>query len=224
MESKIKVSIVIPTMKSQGTVEKQLIDIKNTITNDTYEYEVFSGAHINQSAAHNRNWCIDKAKGEVIIMMDDDMEGFYTGWADNLITPLVKEKEKYNILAARLVKRNGEYAPMLGVDHISNDKGCFKAIHTPQTGLNIVCSACISFWKTDGVRFDTDNFGVGACYEDSDLAMSFNKKFPDRCVAINNDCCLIHLGESKGRGSAPGKKDYWEHNKKAFAQKWGIEI
>ena len=45
----------------------------------------------NVSASVNRNYGLMQCFNEIIIMMDDDMGGFFPGWQDKLIEPLEQE-------------------------------------------------------------------------------------------------------------------------------------
>jgi glycosyltransferase involved in cell wall biosynthesis len=212
------ISITIPTLKTK----EQLKSLIQEITNNTHdvEYELIYSC-IQQSAAKNRNWCIDNSKGDIIIQMDDDMTGFYEGWCSSLIKPLIDTPEKYSIVASRLLDKNKNIGPMLGDGNnkLNINEPYVKAIHTKETGLNLVCSACIAF-KRCNVRFCEDF--LGATYEDSYFAFEMNKAFPDKIVIINNLCKLIHLGESKGR--QVGGVNAWAHNRKLFHKLTGIYI
>lgn len=215
------VSIVIPTLKTPDGIVGQLNEIRSKKTN--FEYELFAGSHTPLSAAGNRNWCLDRSKGDIVIMMDDDMKGFYDNWVDDLITPLIEGKDKYNIMSARLLQKNGQVGPQLGNNGKYEAHGDMEvAIHCEATGLNIVGSACISFFREDGIRFDEHY--RGSTYEDTDFCMEYNKQFPNRKVFINNKCRIIHLGEGKGRGSKRGLRDNWKFNKEYFANKWKVTV
>jgi glycosyltransferase involved in cell wall biosynthesis len=74
------ISICIATNKKD--VQKQIDDIKSTITHK--DVEVFASCQ-DGFPALNRNYCLDKAKGDIIIMLDDDISGFFKGWDKVLI-------------------------------------------------------------------------------------------------------------------------------------------
>ena len=93
------ISITIPTMKTQEQIQPQINNIKESIKDDsTYNYEIIASC-INQSAAKNRNWCLNNAKGDIIIQNDDDVEGYYSreieNWVHDLILPLIILKVIY---------------------------------------------------------------------------------------------------------------------------------
>lgn len=207
----ITISVTIPTLKSRDQIQPLIEELLRNV--DITRMEVIASC-IKQSAAHNRNWCIDNAKGKYVIMVDDDMTGFYPGWVDDLLKPLMEAPEKFNVVSARLLTKDKKQGPQLGGDNYIPTQDIQVCMHPVVN--NIVCSAAIAFIKEDGIRFDVENFQF-ACYEDTDFCMSYMKKFPQRNVVINNRCKLIHLGESKGRNT-------WQQNKDNFAKKWGIKI
>jgi len=211
------ISIVIPTMKSVEEIEplkKQIIEK----TSKEESYYLFASCKP-QSAAKNRNDCIDAAKDGIIIMLDDDIQGFYPGWVAALVTPLLERPDKYSIVAARTMTASGSRCPQLGDNNqLDLSAPYVKAIHTDETQLNIVGSACIAFVK-DSTRFNEGYWG--ATYEDSDFCMEINKKYPNKQIIINNACKLIHNMEAKGRGS---NRENWIHNKILFTRIWGWEI
>ena len=170
------------------------------------------------SASKNRNWGIDNAKGDIIVMIDDDVEVVETNWICTLLDPLLAYKEDVSIIAPRLTTRNKVPTGQLGNDGWHDFREGLKvACHSPKTKLNLVCSACIAFFKSNGVKFDEDY--PDACYEDTDFCMRTNKKFPNKHIIINEHSKLAHLNESKWRVGGT-----WEHNKNLFATKWGIRI
>ena len=200
-------------------MEKQIQEIMENPPSG--EYEVIASC-IKQSAAKNRNWVVDNAKGDIIIMIDDDITGFYPGGADILVDGLFFDNS-ISILSARPLRPSGGWSPILGDSSQPPKPAEYqKCIHTPQTGLNICGSATIAFWRDGCPRFDEEY--QGATYEDSDFCMQMNKKYPDKIVAFANKCNIIHNEERKGRDNGDGKRGYWRHNHDLFAKKWDIRI
>lgn len=209
------VTVCIPTLKrNDGQMEALL----------PYAYSMYGDVEIivvrkNQSAAKNRNACINKATKEVIIMIDDDVIGFYDGWIDDLIHPLVISGDAYSIVSARHVGTRGNLQPMLGDCSSREIKGNYqKALHTKKTGLQMVGSACIAFKKEDGVRFDEEY--IGAVFEDSDFCMEYRKQYPKKDIILNNLCKVIHLNEAK-RGD---NNNCIALNRKYFNKKWETNL
>ena len=184
---KINKTICIPTLEKNA--DKQIKDIKDNLYYK--DVEVFASC-INQSAAKNRNHCLDKAIGDIIIMLDDDITGFFPGWDKALIKPL--EDNSVSIVAARLTKIDGANAPMM----------------YQGTKFNIVPAGCIAFRKT-GVRFD-EGYGVG--FEDTDFCLQMEQAFPNKHTIINEDCRLIHSRIIDRR------KDSYK-SRRYFFNKWG---
>jgi glycosyltransferase involved in cell wall biosynthesis len=162
-------SICIPTFKKN---EKQIKDIRRTSNAEVVVSDQEG------SAAFNRNYCLEKAKGDIIIMVDDDITGFFPGWDEVLIKPL--EDPSVSIVSARL------NTPMM----------------YDGTEFNIVPSACIAFRKT-GIRFD-ENFVGG--FEDTDFCKQMEQAHPSKHTVINEECKLIHLNEKKRQHMTEARK------------------
>jgi glycosyltransferase involved in cell wall biosynthesis len=212
--SKLKVTIAIPTLKSEKEIRKQIDEIHTNPP--SCDYEVIASC-IKQSAAKNRNWCIDNADGDIVIMIDDDITGFYPGWADVLIDGLFLNPD-FSVVSARPLKEDGALAPTLGdcgnavkVDEFQ------KCIHTEKTGLNVCCSSSISFWKNQCVRFD-ENYKA-AVWEDFDWCLEMKKKYPDKDIVFANQCNPVHLNAMQGRTGAD-----IEWNYKYCCEKWGLNF
>jgi glycosyltransferase involved in cell wall biosynthesis len=145
------------------------------------------------SRSYNRNYYLDRADGDIIILMDDDITGFYDGWEQDLIKPL--EDNSISIVSARLVDEQGKNIPMM-----------FDG-----TKYNIVPTGCIAFRKT-GVRFDENYTEYG--YEDTDFCRQMELIYPNKKTLINNNCKLVHLTIDKGIRSKDKSRRY-------FLNKWG---
>jgi len=212
------VSIVIPSIKPDCKEQiKEILGCKYGIP-----VEVFS-VNKQQSAATNRNACIDKAKHDKIIMCDDDITGYFDLWADYMQAHFYIAD--YSILSVRPIRADGSLCPHLGDNNgqLDDKEPIVRALHTDRTGLNLCGSATIMFNRKDGIRFD-EGYKGGGCYEDTDFCMQYKKKWPDRDIMICNDVKLIHNMERKGRETMPGTYDNHNHNRGYFAEKWGIEL
>lgn len=183
----MKISICIPTIKKE--INKQLEDIKKYISSDA---EIFASSQ-DVPVAVNRNYCLDKAKGDIIIMVDDDITGFFPNWDKILIKPL--EDNSVSIVSARLINSDGTPAPMM---------------YDGQPQYKIVPTACIAFRKTE-MRFD-ERFIRN--FEDVDFCKQMAIAYPQKRIFVNEDCKLIHLNEKK-RQNEPN------NDRKHFVSKWG---
>jgi glycosyltransferase involved in cell wall biosynthesis len=212
------ISITIPTIKDDVQDQIDLIE-KNTDKDINWELVVVQNK---ASASINRNLCIERAKGDVIVMIDDDIFGFYDGWIKCFISPMINNPDKISMITPRLINKEGVLSGQLGDNgkKVIPEEDYTTAIHTDETKLNIIGSSCIAFFKND-IRFDEGY--PGATYEDGDFCMQFNKAFPEKKIVINNKCKMIHLDEGKGRKNKKGE-NIPSYNKKFFATKWGIEI
>jgi glycosyltransferase involved in cell wall biosynthesis len=158
------------------------------------------------SASVNRNFGISKVKSDIFIMIDDDIEGFYKGWVDDLIRPFYDDR--VNIVSARLINRDGSIGSMMGDNKIYKS-GVYDARKSSYRGYVRVPTAALAIRKQVALPFDEGFIGSG--YEDTDWFNRVNEKFPGGRVMINNDCKLIHHNVQKNQG---GK--YFEHNKEYY--------
>jgi hypothetical protein len=194
--------ILIPSYKPIAEGMEMIKQIENTRTTRGM---VFYSAH-KGSAAENRNQCLDVAKETIVIMLDDDIEGFYKGWDEDLIKPLIEDTLVIGV-SARLMNLDGTPAYTMVENY---------DLETPLIFSPKMQTACCAFRNTD-LRFD-ENF-IGSGFEDDDYCRQLLRKYgPDKLFATVNACKIIHRNEAKNQGGA-----YWEHNQKHFNRKWGIE-
>lgn len=209
------ISITIPTLKDNSD---QLEELRPYLTSVHGPVELVVVTK-QQSAAKNRNLCLDRASYDLIVMMDDDVYGFHEGWLDELVRPIIESPNTYSIISARF--RNpltGVYQGTLGDCGKRKPFGDLQiAIQSRATRLQLVCSACIAFRKSAGIRFDEEY--DGAVYEDTDFCMQMRVKYPQRNIAFNNQCVLEHRCEQKRRWDANGTV---ASNRAYFARKWRV--
>jgi len=195
-----RISICIPTFRQD--VQKQIKDIKNTIS--CKDAEIIASCQ-SGSSAYNRNYCLDKAKGKIIIMLDDDITGFFPCWDEVLMKPL--EDKSVSIVSARLIDENGKPTLMM-YNNFRYEPGYYP----PKQ--NVVPAGCIVFRKT-GIRFDEKYTGYG--YEDTDFCKQMELAHPKKRVVINNNCKLIHPSGVTKMGTPQEKI-----NRKYYHSKWGM--
>lgn len=184
------VSIIIPTVKTEGEIASLISEIKNSVA---YELNLIIASDINKSAAENRNVGLDKAKTEFIIMCDDDMERFSCDWDRDLVEAL-----KYtgaSMVGARLLNPDGTL-----------QKTNYKNIDLSKDFIEVrrMITACCAFRNTT-LRFDENYIGSG--FEDTDFCKQLGGKF-----FVANKVKVTHRNENKN----PHKKQ----NKKYFKEKW----
>lgn len=204
------ITVAIPTLLTKEQIQPRIEEIRKTFSG-----EIITSC-IKQSASKNRNWCLDNATGGIIIMIDDDITGFYPDWTSDLISPLFKYPNLYSMVSIRCLNKEKNLGAMLGDPNTTIVGDYQKALHTERTGLSIVCSAGIAFIKDD-IRFDEGY--KAANYEDSDFCMQFNQKYPNKSIIINNTCKLIHLNEQKKI-----ENNCNQYNKDYFNKKWNTNI
>ena len=184
-----KVSIIIPTIRTEEEIASLISEIKNSVA---YELDLIVASG-DRSAAKNRNIGLDSAKGEFVIMCDDDVEGFSRGWDRDLIDAL--EQTGASMVGARLLKLDGALQRTnYGNFDLSKD---FIEVRT-------MITACCAFRNTE-LRFDENYIGSG--FEDTDFCRQLGGKF-----FVANKAKVIHRNEHKN----PSRTQ----NSKYFRSKW----
>lgn len=165
------------------------------------------------SAPTNRNLCLLKARelqADYIIMCDDDITGFFTGWEIELIQPLIKNPN-CKMVSASLITAAGDPAVMMD---IKRD----LAIPLQKIASKALPSACIAFRADVNLFFDQrytiNNRGAG--FEDTDFCLQINKKFTNAIYYINNKVKLRHENECKGQEQIRIFHNY-------FKKKWSLK-
>lgn len=208
------VIITIPTLKND--VSEQINDIVKT-TKAIDRLDIYATCK-NQSAAKNRNECLDyackNAYASYIIMLDDDITGYYEGWVSDMLTPLILMQDVV-MVSARLMTKQGTLADMMGDWDKSRMRGDVVTA-ADYKGRNVVCSAAIAMRVHDMIDIRYDVGYVGSGYEDTDHCMRVKKTFPEHRIVIANKCKLVHIHEGKGQGATTQKV-----NRELFEAKWG---
>ncbi len=170
------------------------------------DHKLFASCKI-ASAATNRNICLEQGGSEIIIMIDDDIQGFFHGWAHYLIKPLLDPW--IGMVSARLFNVNGTVQKTC----MHNDALSPELITLTPEPNRIMPSAAIAFRRTN-LRFD-ENF-LGSGWEDTDFCRQYWQKFPNCKFVVTNACKLVHRNEMKSQGV------HWARNKEYFKKKWGL--
>ena len=209
----MKFNVIIPSCKKIQELEMFVNVLKGYDTPDTPVRYIPTG--LPSSASVNRNYGLLQVDQdcEFVIMIDDDMGGFFTGWQEKLVGPYFNEP-KVKAVAARLLTPTGDLSPMLG---------CDADLSVPyKQAQNVVITAAVVYKRADilgdnPVFFDESYIGSG--YEDTDYCFQLSKRYPDAVFLVNNECKLIHFHEMKNQH---GK--YEQHNKSFFEHKWAERL
>lgn len=198
--------ILIPSCKAEEDLNKMAGDILSVDRNQSIVY-----AHSKQSAAINRNACLEIAdegnSPQYFVMIDDDITGFFPGWSDLLVEPLKDPNVLY--VSARLMNECGQPQMVMGFN---------KNINSTLVPVNIAPSAAIAF-RNDGTRFCTEYTGSG--FEDTDFHFQLKEKYGyDKKVIINNQVKLTHLHEMKNQNGVGEGFNPFEENQKIFDRRW----
>lgn len=194
--------IILITNNKPSSMISKIKELDNTVSDE--HSLIFTG--LDASASVNRNIGLSKVTSDIFIMLDDDVEGFYNGWVEDLVKPMLKE-EDILVISARLINQDGSVGAMMGDNKVSK-AGTWLARPNSYKGYVRLPTACLAVRKND-VRFDEGFIGSG--YEDTDYFNKLNECFPRKKIMINNDCRLIHYNVQKNQGG-----EYFEHNKKYY--------
>lgn len=147
-----KVDIIIPTCKPLPAVWKVIQQIE---MNTEIPHRIIATCQMT-SASKNRNYGLSIAQSSIIIMVDDDMMGFFPGWAARMLEPFEKVK-KCCMVSARLLDCSGKPGQTSSDNYDMVSKW-------PVVARKVMPSACIAFIDI-GLRFDEGFIGSG--WEDS---------------------------------------------------------
>jgi len=218
-----KIDIIIPTNKPKNRLKKFFRELTESL--DLSKFRIIS-THLDTSAAVNRNWGLHQATSDVVIMIDDDISGFYPGWAEELIQPLLHQNTIV-MISARLMRSKTKLGVMMNIipdmtrhyQHKTLIYGQQNQTYVDEYERRLIPikalpSACIAFRKTE-IRFDCAYRGAG--FEDTDFCMQLNEKFTKAIYMINNNVKLIHKNEMKNQLNGQ-----LLHNQQYYLRKWGL--
>lgn len=211
--------IVVPTCKDYTATWKQ---VEAMAEHDKEKHNYIITA-FPVSASVNRNYGLYEARksdNEYIIMIDDDIEGFYPGWQDDLVAPL-KEFSSVRMTSARLLDRSGKPACMMGIDTkdlLSPLVEAPKFLSFGSYRFSAILSAAIAFRKKDieGINFDMNFIGSG--WEDTHFCFLMHRKHDQCRFVCVNGCRLVHRNEMKAQGPN------YRENEELFKQLVALEM
>ena len=162
------------------------------------------------SAAANRNYGLDRAKSDIRLMIDDDIEQMSHGWVQKMAEVLQSRPDAV-MVTAELLDSRGNPGPMMGAPPRAPGQDGISEIATRKC-----LTACIAIrrWPPE-IRFDEGYIGSG--FEDDDICAQLRQAFPDGVWLIRHDVIAVHRNEMKNQ-RAP-----FAVNRKRFEQKWGVQ-
>lgn len=192
----LKIDIVIPTCKNLKEIESQRLEIQKNTSEENYLGIWISGFLI--SASKNRNEVHKACKGDIIVSLDDDIQGFYPGWLTKIVTPLI-EDENIRFASARLMNKDGSIGFMMtSKKDLSQDYEIVSRCPTSAFAYRRKdFEELKGFWNEFSLPFD-ENF-IGSGWEDDAICHDLVKRFPETKIIINNKVKLIHLNEQKNQ-------------------------
>ena len=197
------IDILIPTNKPHHKIKRYVEGIQKTVSVD---YRI-TPTCFQVSAAVNRNYALIQAKSKYVIMIDDDLAGFFSGWADKLLTPLLNSN--VIMVSARLMQTKTKPGAMMDIP-VDMSKSIVESPH------GMLPSACVAF-RNDGTRFDENYIGAG--FEDTDFCMQLNHKYYNGMFMIHNEVKLIHKNEMKNQ-----RGGQLQRNQAYYMKKWGLNV
>lgn len=201
------IDIIIPSCKNIDDCKEQIENIKKT--RKSKGQLIFTG--LKDSAAKNRNFGLKKARSKIIIMVDDDIRGFFDGW-DETLCELLIEYPRYKFISPELTAPDGGHTPMQGRIIKSSSKILYTATE------NIIPLACVIFRRDKKIFFDEEYVGSG--FEDTDFLKQYEEKY-HMWNGITNKVKLIHLNEAKNQRGH--NNEIWKKNYNHFCNKWDKE-
>lgn len=220
--------ILIPTCRSYDEIRPQIEAIRAVTTP---EPEIIVSC-LKASASVNRNHCLDRVEvGEIAVMIDDDISGFYPGWIEDLTWPFggadgcdhedpdnsglcircQSPQEFWNtvMVSARLLNTDGSFGPTCSMCYDATPE---EIILRPKRSHCIMPTAAIAFLHR-GHKFMESMIGSG--WEDNAWAAEYVDADKYAVFIQSNRCRLVHFNEAKNqRGAA------WEHNRQEFFKRW----
>ncbi len=186
MESgKDKLDICIPTLRPWSEIQDQVAEIeRHTATPHRIIASCLPG-----SASVNRNFCLEYARSPLVVMLDDDVSGFFPGWESKLIEPLLAVDD-ICMVGARLMNADGTVQQTC-CGTMALEPNWITIL--PQRD-HVMASAAIAF-RSIGLRFDEGLIGSG--FEDGDFCLQYVDLGKGYTFAVNNECQLVHGNEMK---------------------------
>lgn len=196
----MSIDICIPSCKTgyelSGQIGEMIISDPSVARNIVYSC-IEDG-----SAAVNRNRCLDLTTAEYVVMVDDDITGFFPGWHEAMVKPLIDNPDVIYV-SARLMTEYGDPQMVMGYS---------KDTRTPYVPINIAPSAAWAF-RNDGTRFWEEYKGSG--FEDTDFHFTLKEMYGNKSrVILNNLVKLTHQHEMKNQNK------WFNHNGIIFERRW----
>lgn len=192
-------SIIVPTRKKEIDLPELMVEL-TTKSAGTYEIIVTG---VQGTSAVNRNAGLNKAKYDLILMLDDDVKKLPQDWNVSLCTP-IQSNSNIVMVSARLVDDTGQLVTMTGGNYNVD-----APTVTVQSG--VLPTNCIAFLKTE-LRFDETFIETG--FEGTDFCNQMIEKFPNSTHVVNNLVKVVHVSDRKRQWIA------WRDDDAYFKSKW----
>ncbi len=195
--------VIVPTCKTKSELLPGLaIEIMATAGMPVRVIETCQQA----SAAHNRNYGLDRAKSPLRVMIDDDIERLPDNWAVDMVQVMDWHPDCV-MLSPQLINPDNTFAFMMGCP---TSKASGLSI-LPQQRL---LTAFVMIRDND-LRFD-ENF-VGSGWEDDGYSADLRARYPQGTWMVCHDIRVIHRNEQKNQ------RANFQKNKEYYESKWGTK-
>lgn len=196
------ISICLITIRGREQIEDR---IQEACDNALGDFQFILISNPNGGVAENRNSGLKKAKGDVIIFIDDDLYGYPKGW-NKIFSDKLKEDLNCLMVGPRLLNRDGSLQNTISKCP-NNQDDWIKVPYLP--------GACMCYRKNN-LLFDEQYRAWGM--EDPDIELQMKKIKPNGYFLLCNKIKLIHYNEMKNM------KLHDIENKQKFIRKWGFIV
>lgn len=210
-----------------GSTDKEALEYLNRLESSKNVSVLKNPAPFNFSALNN--WAVKKAKGEILLFLNNDMEIVETDWLSELVSHA--QRPGVGPVGAKLLFPD-EYVQHAGVilgiqDHAGH---AFKYLHRSNPGqigragiiqnYSAVTAACMAVKKSTFVELGGfDEINLGIAYNDIDFCLRAGKS-GYRTVYTPYSLLIHHESASRGLEDNSAKKARWEKEAAHFRSKW----
>jgi len=194
------IDVIIPTCRSIEEVLPLVYEIQRTAGCEVNVIPTCQDA----SASINRNYGLDRATSDPLIMVDDDITGLPAGWVLRMVQ-VMEEYPNCQMASPQLMRPDGGFGIMTGGPR-KGGTDC-EVLRARE-----LCTACIIIRNT-GLRFD-ENF-IGSGFEDNDYCRQLIERYPVAEFICIHNLRVIHRNEMKNQHGR-----FWDANQAYFRTKW----
>jgi glycosyltransferase involved in cell wall biosynthesis len=200
------IDVVIPTRVQPAALADLTAQIAETAG---CAYRIVHTGNPRGSASANRNLGLSRSNGQMVAMVDDDVEfpPSSVGWLRVLVEAL--SRPSVVMVSAQLYHPDGRHAYMTGVQDCGNAPKDEGETVVPSRRLLTACCA----FKPSGLTFDEGYVGSG--FEDIDFCNQLAAARPDGVFLVCHEARAVHRNEAKHQRGI-----FWKRNEARYNMKW----